>query len=179
MSITKKDLYFQYVRRLTSLQEGLGVKINDTPVDVHNVVDATKIEFVAWCDDKDNEKWDMMLDSAKSCAEMRLNDAGYKTNILKHFEIVDKTNNAELLDKITYFLQGGYVDLTINDDGFLYDVNPDYYIIIDGDVTVDGKHTIISSFRLKDGNITIYDIYNEIHEIVGDVDIFNVAKILA
>jgi hypothetical protein len=120
----------------------------------------------------------MMLDSAKSCAEMRLNDAGYNTNILKHFEI-DKTNNAELLDKITYFLQGGYVDLTINDDGFLYDVNPDYYIIIDGDVTVDGKHTIISSFRLKDGNITVYDIYNEIHEIVGDVDIFNVAKILA
>lgn len=178
MSITKKDLYFQYVIRLTGITEGLGIKISDVSVDVHNVVDATKIEFVAWCDDKDNEKWDMMLDSAKSCAEMRLNDAGYETNILKHFEI-DKTNNAELLDKITYFLQGGYVDLTINDDGFLYDVNPDYYIIIDGDVTVDGKHTIISSFRLKDGNITVYDIYNEIHEIVGDVDIFNVAKILA
>lgn len=178
MSITKKDVYFQYVIRLTGITEGLGIKISDVSVDVHNVVDATKIEFVAWCDDKDNEKWDMMLDSAKSCAEMRLNDAGYNTNILKHFEI-DKTNNAELLDKITYFLQGGYVDLTINDDGFLYDVNPDYYIIIDGDVTVDGKHTIISSFRLKDGNITIYDIYNEIHEIVGDVDIFNVAKILA
>lgn len=178
MSITKKDLYFQYVRRLISIQDGLGIKISDVSVDVHNVVDATKIEFVAWCDDKDNEKWDMMLDSAKSCAEMRLNDAGYKTNILKHFEI-DKTNNAELLDKITYFLQGGYVDLTINDDGFLYDVNTDYYIIIDGDVTVDGKHTIVSSFRLKDGNITVYDIYNEIHEIVGDVDIFNVANILA
>ena len=178
MSISKKDLYFQYVIRLTGITEGLGIKISDVSVDVHNVVDATKIEFVAWCDDKDNEKWDMMLDSAKSCAEMRLNDAGYNTNILKHFEI-DKTNNAELLDKITYFLQGGYVDLTINDDGFLYDVNPDYYIIIDGDVTIDGKHTIISSFRLKDGNITIYDIYNEIHEIVGDVDIFNVAKILA
>lgn len=178
MSISKKDLYFQYVIRLTGITEGLGIKISDVSVDVHNVVDATKIEFVAWCDDKDNEKWDMMLDSAKSCAEMRLNDAGYETNILKHFEI-DKTNNAELLDKITYFLQGGYVDLTINDDGFLYDVNPDYYIIIDGDVTIDGKHTIISSFRLKDGNITIYDIYNEIHEIVGDVDIFNVAKILA
>lgn len=178
MSMTKKDVYFQYVIRLTGITEGLGIKISDVSVDVHNVVDATKIEFVAWCDDKDNEKWDMMLDSAKSCAEMRLNDAGYETNILKHFEI-DKTNNAELLDKITYFLQGGYVDLTINDDGFLYDVNPDYYIIIDGDVTVDGKHTIISSFRLKDGNITVYDIYNEIHEIVGDVDIFNVAKILA
>lgn len=178
MSITKKDLYFQYVIRLTGITEGLGIKISDVSVDVHNVVDATKIEFVAWCDDKDNAKWDMMLDSAKSCAEIRLNDAGYETNILKHFEI-DKTNNAELLDKITYFLQGGYVDLTINDDGFLYDVNPDYYIIIDGDVTVDGKHTIISSFRLKDGNITVYDIYNEIHEIVGDVDIFNVAKILA
>jgi hypothetical protein len=178
MSISKKDLYFQYVIRLTGITEGLGIKISDVSVDVHNVVDATKIEFVTWCDDKDNTKWDMMLDSAKSCAEMRLNDAGYNTNILKHFEI-DKTNNAELLDKITYFLQGGYVDLTINDDGFLYDVNPDYYIIIDGDVTVDGKHTIISSFRLKDGNITVYDIYNEIHEIVGDVDIFNVAKILA
>ena len=178
MSMTKKDVYFQYIIRLTGITEGLGIKISDVSVDVHNVVDATKIEFVAWCDDKDNEKWDMMLDSAKSCAEMRLNDAGYETNILKHFEI-DKTNNAELLDKITYFLQGGYVDLTINDDGFLYDVNPDYYIIIDGDFTVDGKHTIISSFRLKDGNITIYDIYNEIHEIVGDVDIFNVAKILA
>ena len=178
MSMTKKDVYFQYIIRLTGITEGLGIKISDVSVDVHNVVDATKIEFVTWCDDKDNEKWDMMLDSAKSCAEMRLNDAGYETNILKHFEI-DKTNNAELLDKITYFLQGGYVDLTINDDGFLYDVNPDYYIIIDGDVTIDGKHTIISSFRLKDGNITIYDIYNEIHEIVGDVDIFNVAKILA
>lgn len=178
MSITKKDLYFQYVIRLTGITEGLGIKISDVSVDVHNVVDATNSIFVAWCDDKDNEKWDMMLDSAKSCAEMRLNDAGYNTNILKHFEI-DKTNNAELLDKITYFLQGGYVDLTINDDGFLYDVNPDYYIIIDGDVTADGKHTIVSSFRLKDGNITVYDIYNEIHEIVGDVDIFNVAKIIA
>lgn len=178
MSITKKDLYFQYIIRLTGITEGLGIKISDVSIDVHNVVDATKIKFLVWGDDKDNEKWDMMLDSAKSCAEMRLVDAGYETNILKHFEI-DKTNNAELLDKITYFLQNGYVDLTINDDGFLYDVNPDYYIIIDGDVTIDGKHTIISSFRLKDGNITIYDIYHDIHEIVGDVDIFNVAKILA
>lgn len=68
MSITKKDVYFQYVIRLTGITEGLGIKISDVSVDVHNVVDATKIEFVAWCDDKDNEKWDMMLDSAKSCA---------------------------------------------------------------------------------------------------------------
>ena len=180
MSISKKDLYFQYVRRLTGIQEGLGIKINDTPADVQNVVDATKIEFVAWCDDKDNEKWDKMLESAKSCAEMRLNDAGYNPALLGHLELIDNCPNSGMIFTVTDYLKKGYVDLFFTDDGgVLYDVTDEYYIIVDGALTVDGKHTIVKSFRIKDKFIDIIDIYGDIHEMVGgDGDVFNVAKVV-
>jgi hypothetical protein len=179
MTISKKDAYFQYVRKLAGLERAIDTKLNDTPVDVQNVVEPTNIEFVVWCDDVNNPKWDLMLASAKSCAEMRIDDAGYSVALLKHVDLLNEYNNNELFDKIHYFTLSGVLEIvSVNDDGLLYDVNEDYYIIIDGNVTVDGKHTIVKSFRVKDGEISMYDIYNEMHEIVGDSDVFNVAKLV-
>lgn len=179
MTISKKDVYFQYVRLLAGIEKGIDIKLTDTPVDVSAVVDATGIEFVVWCDDVNNEKWDMMLNAAKTNAEMRLDDAGINPLVLKHLDLILNSPNIELVNKITYFVFNGYVDVNILDDGnILYDVQDEYYIIIDGDLTVDGKHTIVKSFKVIDGKIIIYDIYNEMHEIVGDSDIFNVAKLV-
>jgi len=180
MSISKKDFYFQYVRKLTGLGTALDTILTDTSVDVQNVVEPTNIEFVVWCDDINNPKWDLMLASAKSCAEMRLDDAGYSVALLKHVDLLNEYNNNELFDKIHYFTLSGVLDIvSVNDDdGLLYDVNGDFYLIIDGDLAVDGKHTIVKSFRVKNGEITIYDIYDNVHDLLGDNPFFNVAELI-
>lgn len=180
MTISKKDVYFQYVRKLAGLERAINTKLNDTPVDVQNVVESTNIQYTVWCGDVNDGKWDMMIDSAISCAEMRLDDAGYSVALLKHVDLLNEYNNNDLFDKITNFTFRRILDVVsvTNDDGLLYDVNENYYIIIDGNVTVDGKHTIVKSFRVKNGEITIYDIYDEVHDLLGDSDVFNVAKLV-
>ena len=177
--MTKKDTYFQYIRTLSSIENALDICIADVSVDVQNVCDGTGLKHNDWQNDANHENWDNMRVSAEMAAEKRLNDADYNALIIKQFSNLDK-QNTNLIAKVNSFINSGYVDVTVSIDcSIIYDVNPDYYIIIDGDVTADGKHTIVSSFKLKDGKMVVYDIYNEIHEIVGDVDIFNVAKILA
>ena len=181
MSISKKDLYFQYVRLLSSLGDyGYDFKITDVPVDVQNVVDGIKIPHIVWVNDENHLAWDKMLESAKSCADMRLNDAGYNPALLKHLELMDNCPNSGMIFTVTDYLKKGYVDIFFTDDGgVLYDVTDEYYIIVDGALTVDGKHTIVKSFRIKDGFIDIIDIYGDIHEMVGgDGDVFNVAKVI-
>ena len=181
MTISKKDLYFQYVRLVSSLGDyGYDFKITDVSVDVQNVVDGIKIPHIVWVNDDNHVAWDKMLESSKSCADMRLNDAGYNPVLLKHLDLIDNCPNSDIIFTITDYLKKGYVDLFFTDDGgILYNVTDEYYIIIDGDVTVDGKHTIVKSFRIKDKFIDIIDIYGDIHEMVGgDGDVFNVAKVV-
>ena len=180
MSISKKEVYFQYVRLVSSLGDyGYDFTIIDIDVDVQNVVDGIKIPYVNWVNDENHVAWDKMLESAKSCADMRLNDAGYNPVLLKHLDLIDNCPNSDIIFTVTDYLKKGYVDVFFTDDGgVLYNVTDEYYIIVDGDLTVDGKHTIVKSFKIKDGFIDIIDIYGDIHEIVGDGDIFNVTKVV-